>query len=342
MHPPEETRTTRALPLLEELPGMTDVVWATVTRLASERAQMSVLFTAVERSAGTSVLASATAIGLVRHQRVRVCLVETNLRRPALAGYLGLETAGLADVLDGRAELEDCLQELPGCPGLFVLPAGTPRAPESGEFTSDRLRSIMAALEQRCSYLVLDAAPVLEHMDTRQLLGHADAAMLVLRARTTRQSDARRALDILAESGTPVLGSIFNASRTRGLFGRIGSPRRWLAGSEHAERGGTPVATGGTRVELPAQIEETSEAAHRREIDLLERRIAKLTRLLAMTEADLRRITETSDADPGIPSIYRRVQGLSWEDKAHALKRSLMDEILQANLELKRAMDRHR
>ena len=200
----------------------------------------------------------------------------------------------------------------------------------------------MAALEQRCSYLVLDAAPVLEHMDTRQLLGHADAAMLVLRARTTRQSDARRALDILAESGTPVLGSIFNASRTIGLFGRNGSVRRWLAASEHAERGGTPVATGGTRVELPAQIEETSEAAHRREIDLLERRIAKLTRLLAMTEADLRRITEMSDADPGIPSIYRRVQGLSWEDKAHALGSRSWTRSCRRTWSSSAAMDRHR
>jgi Mrp family chromosome partitioning ATPase len=362
---PSSNGHVRANPLrfLEELPGISDVVWATVTRLADARVPTTLLFTAAEKRAGTSVLASATALGLAQHQRVPVCLVETNVRRPALAGYLGLETVGLSDVLDGRVEMEDCLQEPADCPGLFVLTAGTPRAPVSGEFTTNRIASILARLEQRCRYVVLDTAPVLDHLESRLLLRQADAVVLVLHARSTRRRDAERAHDILVESGTPVLGSIFNDFRTEGPFGDIGSANRSFQRAVRAERprasvdsgeapappaeltlssnGRSHSTNGGPVLEVPTLPAGDAESAHVRQIDVLERRIAKLTHLLEQTEANLQRIAALKGVDPGISSIYRDVQGLSSEDEALAFKRSLMRKIFQANLELKDAIARH-
>ena len=201
---------TEALARLQALPGIGDVVWRTIMRLSSTRPPTSVLLTAAERGAGTTLLSAATAIGLAQHQRVPVCLIETNVARPALARYLGMREEGLSDILDGRAELEDCLHATQLCPGLLVLPAGRQRAPVSGEFTTERMISILARLEQRCHYLVLDTAPLLEHVESRLLLDHADGVLLVLRARSTRLADAERACEVLVESGAPVLGSIFN------------------------------------------------------------------------------------------------------------------------------------
>ena len=354
---------TSALRLLEELPGIADVVWATVTRLASARVPTTVLFTAAEERAGTSVIASATAIGLAQHQRVPVCLLETNVRRPSLAGYLDLKSTGLSDVLDGRAELEDCLQEAPDCPGLLVLTAGTPRAPVSGELATDRMTAILARLEERCHYVILDTAPVLQHVESRLLLRHVDAVLLVLRARATLRSDAERAHDILVESGTPVLGSIFNDYRTEGFLGDMGSANRAFRRAVRAEQprtsfrivkppaapedpaaasNGSPLSTNRDPVlEEPSLAANGSEAAHLRQIDILERRIVKLTRLLEETEANLQRIAAMKNLDLGIASVYRDVQGLSSEEQALALKRSLMREIFQANLKLKTAIARH-
>jgi len=369
---PSNGHARSALRQLEELPGITDVVWATVMRLASEPLPTSVLFTAVDARAGTSVLASATAIGLAQHQRVPVCLVETNVQCPAVAGYLGLESVGLSDILDGHAELEDCLQEPHACPGLLVLSAGTARAPVPGELTTELLTSILARLKQRCRYLVLDAAPVLDRVESRLLLRHAHAVVLVLRARATRLKDAERAHDILTESGTPVLGAIFNAYRSESFFGgnmlanrlfdravRIERPRANVAslpmpGHAVVDRSATagqedfavfpngdlPPTNGIPDVELAAVAEKRSESAHRREVDLLERRIVKLTQLLAQTEADLRRIASMKNVDLGIASIYRSVQGLSLEEEARTFKKSLMKQIFQANLELRTAMAR--
>lgn len=355
-----------ALPIFEALPGIADVVWGTVLRLEDARAPTNVLFTAPERGAGTSVLACATAIGLAQHQRVSVCLIETNVARPALARYLALAGPGLSDILDGRAELEDCLQHPRGCPGLLVLPAGTPRAPAAGEFTTPRMTTLLAQLEKRCHYLVVDAAPLLDHVGSRLLLQHADGVLLVLRARATRRSDAERAHDILVESGTPVLGSIFNDYRSRAHLGGNGRAHRWVEridrnppdglppvarpesatnGAAHptnghppASNGRPPPANGLHALELPAPTQPGSDAEHRHQIEILEQRIAKLTGLLEQTEADLRRIAGMKSIDLGIASIYRGAQGLQAEDEAQASKRALMQDIFEANLELKTAM----
>jgi Mrp family chromosome partitioning ATPase len=372
MSSPNGDPKTNVLALLEELPGVADVVWATATRLATARGPRRVLFTAAEKRAGTTLLASATALGLARHQRATVCLLETNVRRPAVAGYFGLEGTGLSDILDGRAELDDGLQEVRDCPGLFVLPAGTPRGRVPGEFTTDRMRSTLEHLQQRCRYFVLDAAPLLDHIESRLLLHHSDAVVLVLRAESSRLTDAERAHDILVESGTPVLGSIFNAYRGDALD-RDGRLRPWFERFERARRDyatamrsalrgglGSVVpgdslpeppelavsdrelvsADGSPDIDLPARTGEGSEAAHRRQIDIYERRIRKLNQLLAQTEADLARMARMKDVDPGIASAYRKMQGLPSEDEANVLKRSLLQQILEANLELKIATER--
>ena len=348
------------LRLLEQLPGIADIVWAAVTRLEGVRVPTTVLFTSAEKRAGTSILAAATAVGLARHQRVPVTLVETNLRRPALAGYLGLQATGLSDILDGRVGLDQCLQTPEECPGLTVLTAGTPRAPVAGEFTTELLGSILAQLEKRCHYVVLDTAPVLEHVESRLLLRHADAVLLVLRARSTRREVAERAHDILVESGRLLLGSVFNDYRTEGLFGDLGSADRAFRKAVRAMRsrpkplapspaeppvlreGVTEVFAeiGANGYEVPRPPAFGSEAEYQQHIDILERRVAKLTRQLEQTEATLRRIAAMKNLDSGIASVYRTVQGLSEEEEARAYKRTLLREIFQSNLELKTAMAR--
>jgi Mrp family chromosome partitioning ATPase len=211
---------TPVLRLLQELPGMVDIVWAIRARVDLGRDPVRVLFASVERRSGNSVLAAATAIALVRHARVPVCLVEANIEHPSLASYLGLRNVGLSDVLDGRCELEDCLQSPHGCPGLYVLPAGTPRKPVSGEFATERMRSMLAMLGALCRYVVLDAPCILDHLESRVLLQHVDGALLVLRAGSTRADAAARAHRILLDSGAPLLGSIFNAYGIPRAFSR--------------------------------------------------------------------------------------------------------------------------
>lgn len=72
-----------------------------------------------------------------------------------------------------------------------------------------------------------------------------------------------------------------------------------------------------------------------RKIELLERRIAKLTGQLGMTEEQLQNVLRMKNIDPGIASIYEGVQGVSSDEAQAELKRELMKKIFQANVELR-------
>jgi GGDEF domain-containing protein len=84
-----------------------------------------------------------------------------------------------------------------------------------------------------------------------------------------------------------------------------------------------------------AKAMKRSDARHRSEIELYERRIQKLAQALGETEDELRRIARLKSIDPGVASAYRSVQGLAREESAYATKLSLLAKILQANLDLR-------
>ncbi|MCY3000288.1 MAG: diguanylate cyclase [Planctomycetota bacterium] len=89
--------------------------------------------------------------------------------------------------------------------------------------------------------------------------------------------------------------------------------------------------------EMNEQLERTtrehrSEAQER--IELLERRIAKLSESLGMTEAELQRVMAAKSIDPGVASIYKTVQGLSATAVQAELKKTLMSKIFEANVEM--------
>lgn len=81
------------------------------------------------------------------------------------------------------------------------------------------------------------------------------------------------------------------------------------------------------------------EREHRRRVELLEARIQRLVRSLEETEQTLQRVLSERDADPGVPSAYRHVQGLDVAEQHYELKRELMQRILEANLELRRQLE---
>lgn len=73
-------------------------------------------------------------------------------------------------------------------------------------------------------------------------------------------------------------------------------------------------------------------AEHRRQTDMLEKRIAKLTSILGVTEEELKRVMAMKNIDAGVASIFRTVQGLSADDAHAETKKALMSEIFKQNM----------
>jgi Mrp family chromosome partitioning ATPase len=170
-----------------------------------------VLFTGTLPGDGVTVASTAAALGLARHLRVTTALIETDLERPSVRGYLGMpDGPGMADLLDGESSFDQAVTDVPGCPDLIVLGAGRPRRAIPGEFASDIAEDIIGRVVEPSEYTIFDGPPIASHPQVLSLLRHVDAAVLVVRARTSMKAELARAKAVLDQARVPVIGSVLN------------------------------------------------------------------------------------------------------------------------------------
>jgi protein-tyrosine kinase len=171
-------------------------------RLATRRPLRVVAVTSAGRREGRTTTAANLALTAAKDGRATV-LVETDLRHPSLAALFGLAPrAGLAEVLDGSAELAQAVAQVGG---LAVLCAGEARS--DAALRSPRATAVIEQLRAAYDLVVLDAPPALAFSDGDRLVAAADAALLVVRAGATPRQVVRLAVESL---GDRVAGIVLN------------------------------------------------------------------------------------------------------------------------------------
>lgn len=140
----------------------------------------------------------------------RVLLVDADLRRPALATQLGLEsTAGLTTVLIGEAALRDVSQPL-DTEGLDVLTSG-PIPPNPSELLgSAEMKMLLDSAAKAYDYVVVDTAPLLAVTDAAALSRFVDGALVVAQCDRVKKQQLGAALAKLDSVDAHVLGVIVN------------------------------------------------------------------------------------------------------------------------------------
>lgn len=146
----------------------------------------------------------------------RVALLDTDLRKPKVAEYLGLEGGtGLTDVLIGRARVADVL--LPwGGRSLYVLPAGKIPPNPSELLGSERMHKLLEALGQEFDVVLCDAPPLLPVTDAAVLSRATSGAIMVVAVGKTTTHQLNGALDALETVGSKVAGVVMTMVPTKG------------------------------------------------------------------------------------------------------------------------------
>jgi Mrp family chromosome partitioning ATPase len=188
-------------PVSEQYRALTEGI---TSQLPAGRPQV-VLFTALEPEAGTTTVLLNAAITYARQGRLRVAVVDANLRRPALARRLGLPDApGLRDLLAGTVTLNEALQET-GQPNLFALPAGDGGSPR---LLGDALRPALRQLRERFDLVLVDA-PCWDGRPEMVALGSAcDLTYLVLSNASAETAETDAWVRTLPQQGARLRGSI--------------------------------------------------------------------------------------------------------------------------------------
>lgn len=192
----------------------------------AEGAGRVVVLSGIRTGDGASTIAGNLAASLAATEQ-RVVLVECDLRRPSLAGLLGVDAAiGLTTVLAGKVPLTDALQPVADT-ALAVLPCGPVPPNPSDLLASPAMECVLASLRAQYDVVVLDAPPVLPVADAAGLAAQADGALVVTRQGKTREDELAQAADRLAAVGARLIGVVVNLAKVdRAVrdYGRTGGP----------------------------------------------------------------------------------------------------------------------
>jgi capsular exopolysaccharide synthesis family protein len=183
---------------------------ARIDSIAGSRPIRTVAVTSALPGDGKTLAAIGLAVVNSMQPGRRVVLVDCDLRKPSIAASLGVRVdAGLAEVLEGNASLEDALLQVEGSQ-LDVLPVRSIPQNPSELLASENMRKLLEALANRYDRVVLDLPPTLGLPDAKTMSELCDGVIFVVRADVTPEPEIASALDVLDRRR--VLGLVMNGS----------------------------------------------------------------------------------------------------------------------------------
>jgi Mrp family chromosome partitioning ATPase len=189
------------------------VLLAAVCQKLQAATALALLFTAAGIGAGTTTVLLNLAAVAAQSERRRVLVIDGNLRRPAVAGRLGLRPApGLREVLGGTATLEQAVQAT-GQGNLFALTAGLVVGGTGPRFVAETLRSVLRQARQRFHLILVDGAPwdaaeALRHRRGDATAAGCDAVFVVVPEGEEESPQVDALLQVIPEQGGHLGGCI--------------------------------------------------------------------------------------------------------------------------------------
>jgi capsular exopolysaccharide synthesis family protein len=151
---------------------------------------------------------------------MRVVVVGADLRKPAVHRMLQVQGGiGLTSVVIGQLTLAEALQTSPLNANIDVLACG-PLPPNPSELLNhDRTGRILRSLADQYEMVFIDCPPVLPVTDSLVISRHADATIMTVFANVTTRRTARRAVEMLRQVRTPLLGFVMNGVAGEATYG---------------------------------------------------------------------------------------------------------------------------
>jgi capsular exopolysaccharide synthesis family protein len=179
-----------------------------------DRSLRTILFNSTYSNDGASTTAVNFATVLSKDSKLKVLLMEVNLRTPSLHEVFKTDEAiSLNDVLSGKWKLRPPIHKV-GPGELYVTAFGGKllTGPVSF-FESAEFDDFLEKMRERFDYVILDSPPALIFSEFRVLCSKADGVVLVLNSGKTRRQVALKAKKELEEAGAKVLGVVLNKRR---------------------------------------------------------------------------------------------------------------------------------
>lgn len=163
-------------------------------------------------SEGKSLIAANFAVSIARGEDKNVILLECDLRRPSLYKLFRYQPSyGVAEILQGKKTLDECIIETPIERLKLVQAAKEPPSNPSELLESRNMTHLFEEIENKFpgSYIVVDTPPVQATVDPKVLARFVDGIIFVVKYRYTRQMDYKASITALPRD--KIVGTILNA-----------------------------------------------------------------------------------------------------------------------------------
>ena len=189
---------------------------ATYSILLSNSSKRSRSYVVTSPSSGEGKTSITSNLGVaLSKSRLRVVLIDGDLRRPALHRAFALENrSGLREILRGEVNLETTptasLVRNTKIPNVSIISAGQGPGDIVGLLHSPYFGAMLARLSRDFDVILVDSPPILHMADARILAGQSDGVILVLRAGLTTSEQAVHARDLFQRDGVRLVGTLLN------------------------------------------------------------------------------------------------------------------------------------
>jgi protein-tyrosine kinase len=185
-----------------------------VERLRMESGVRILAVTSATPGEGKTVTTLNLAGAIAQGQGRRVLVIDADLRRPAVARYLGLEShhlRGLGDAIqDPTCDLTRSVRYLERF-NLSVLVAGAPHPAPYELLNSPRLDTLLGEASEHYDQVLIDTPPLISLPDCRLIGKWAHGFLVVVAAHKTPRKLVGEALGLLEPA--KVVGLVFNGAR---------------------------------------------------------------------------------------------------------------------------------
>ena len=179
-------------------------------RLGSAGAKMLVV-TSPASQEGKSTVAYNLAIACARSGK-RALLIEGDLRQPSFAHQLGLtlDPHIRDNPLNYYGDSSECIRPVPLVENLYVVASVGHQPQPSSILEASEFKRLLQDSRGRFDLIVVDSPSLNRYTDALLLEQFTDGILLVVRPRYTEKEELLNALNFLAESQIPLLGTVIN------------------------------------------------------------------------------------------------------------------------------------
>jgi capsular exopolysaccharide synthesis family protein len=183
---------------------------ARIQHIRKARSLRSIIVTSALAGEGKTTTAINLALSFGLEREGRTCLVDADLRTPAIHhGFFEEPVLGLAELLDGDQKLEDALVPIPDTQLSVLSVKALPTRP-SELLASRRMADLLRELQSRFDTVIIDSPPVLGLPDATILMDLSDAVLLVVASGAADRDDVEAVLERI--DSAKAIGCVFNRS----------------------------------------------------------------------------------------------------------------------------------